>query len=82
MRYTNDGKYIVSAGNAPKNQGYLAVWSAVDGKMLYGEEMPLGPFYSVALAPDNKLLALAGGPATRDSQEVNGYLLKMPDAVK
>ena len=46
LRFTPDGKFLVSAGNAPKNQGYLAVWNVADGKMLYGEELPLGPFYS------------------------------------
>src|SRR6202040_3494678 len=41
VRYTPDGKYIVSAGNAPGNKGYLAVWNAADGK-LRSEERRVG----------------------------------------
>src|SRR5262249_46944381 len=59
LRFTPSGKTLVSAGNAPRNQGYLAAWNAADGKFLYGEELPLGPIYSVAVSADGKLLALA-----------------------
>src|SRR5207248_1577856 len=34
VRFTADGKRLVSAGPAPRNQGYLAVWSVADGKLL------------------------------------------------
>jgi hypothetical protein len=53
-----------------------------DGKLLYGEELSLGPIYSVAVTPDGKLLALGCGPRGRDLQETNGYILRMPEAVK
>jgi WD40 repeat protein len=82
LRFTPDGKHLVSAGNAPKLQGYLAIWSTADGKMQYGEELPLGPLYSVAVAPDGKLLALGCGPRGRQVQDANAYLLKMPEAIK
>src|SRR5262249_26264301 len=36
LRFTSDGRFLVSVGNAPKNQGYLAVWNVADGKMLHG----------------------------------------------
>ena len=52
-----DGKYLVSVGEAPKRKGYLAVWSVADGKMLYGEELALGSFYSLSLSPDGKQIA-------------------------
>jgi WD40 repeat protein len=79
VRYTADGKHLVSAGGAPRNRGYLAVWSAADGKMEYGEEMALGTFYGLALAPDNKTLALGTGGTARTGQELNnGLILKMP----
>jgi WD40 repeat protein len=82
LRFTSDGKFLVSAGNAPKWHGYLAVWNVADGRLLYGEELSLGPIYSAAVSPDGKLLALACGSRGRDLQETNGYILKMPDSVK
>jgi len=82
VRFTPDGKQLVSAGNAPRGRGYLAVWSVADGKLLHGEELSLGPIYSVAVSPDGKLLALGCGPRGRDLQETNGYILRMPEAVK
>jgi WD40 repeat protein len=82
VRFTSDGKLLVSAGNAPRNQGYVAVWNAADAKMLSGQELPLGHIYSVAIAPDGKLLALGAGPRGRQLDDANGYLLKMPEAGK
>jgi WD40 repeat protein len=79
VRFTPDGKYLVSAGKAPQNKGYLAIWEVADGKLLYGEELPLGVLYSVALSPDGKLLALGTGVTGRASAEGNNsYVLKMP----
>src|SRR5262249_49049848 len=76
LRYTTDGKYLISVGGAPRNQGYLAVWNAADGKLEYGEELPLGTFYSVSLSPDGKHLAIGAG---RPGQETNSsYILTMP----
>jgi WD40 repeat protein len=82
VRFTPDGKHLVSAGNAPRGHGYLAVWSVADGKLLYGEELSLGPIYSVDVSGDGKSLVLGCGPRGRDLQETNGYILKMPEAVK
>jgi len=83
VRYTSDGKYLVSVGGAPQNKGYLAVWAAADGRLIYGEELPLGAFYSVAVSADNKVLAIATGAQGRTQQDVNSsYVIKMPDAVK
>jgi WD40 repeat protein len=82
LRFTGDGKYLVSAGNAQKNQGFLAIWSVADGKMLYGQELPLGPFNSVAVSPDGKLVSVACGPQGRQFQEVNSYVLKTPVELK
>jgi WD40 repeat protein len=76
LRYTADGKHIISVGGAPRNQGYLAVWNAADGKLEYGEELPLGTFYSVSLSPDGQHLAVGAG---RTGQETNSsYILTMP----
>ncbi len=85
LRYTPDGKRLVSVGDAPLNKGYLAVWDPAAGKLLHGEEMPLGIFYSVAVAPDGKLLALGAGPRGRPTPapEFNSaYLMKMPETGK
>src|SRR5207244_653270 len=79
LRYTRDGKRLVSAGDAPLNKGYLAVWDPEGGKLLDGEELPLGTFYGVALSPDETLLAVAAGPRGRPTPEFNcAYLLRMP----
>jgi WD40 repeat protein len=83
LRYTVDGKRLVSAGDAPLNKGYLAVWDPASGKLLHGEEMSLGVFYSVALAPGGKVLAVGAGPRGRPTPELNSaYLLKMPETGK
>jgi WD40 repeat protein len=80
LRYTTDGKQLISVGGAPRNHGYLAVWNAADGKLEYGEELPLGTFYSVSLSADGKQLAVGAG---RPGQEMNSsYVLSLPTAVK
>jgi hypothetical protein len=79
LRFTPDGQRIVTVGNAPKYQGYLAVWAVGDGQLLHGEELALGPLYAVAVSPDGKLLALGCGPRGRQGQEAEGYLFKMPE---
>lgn len=79
LRFTKDGK-LISAGRAPKNQGYLAVWNPQDGKLLYADMQPLGNFYSLALTPDEKTIALAaGGDGARPTPEFNNaYLVRIP----
>ena len=34
VRFTPDGKYLISVGGAPKGQGFVAVWNPNDGKLL------------------------------------------------
>jgi len=82
LRFANSGKLLVSAGNAPRNHGFLAIWNVADGKLLYGQELALGPIYSLAMSHDGKLIALACGPRDRQTQEGNGYILKMPEGDK
>jgi WD40 repeat protein len=83
LKFTPDGKYLVSVGEAPKRKGYLAVWNVADGKLLYGEELALGSFYSVAVSPDGKQIAVAAGYTGGAAQDANHcYILKMPEAVK
>jgi WD40 repeat protein len=79
LRFTKDGKQLVSVGDAPQNKGYLALWDPAEGKLLYGEEMPFGSFYAVSISPDGKNLAIASGPRGRLNEELNNsYIIKMP----
>src|SRR5262249_17783916 len=82
LRFTPDGKYLVSVGNAPENKGFIGIWSVADAKLVYSEELPIGPIYAVAVSPDAKLLAIACGPRSLQATDANAYILKMPDVVK
>jgi WD40 repeat protein len=79
LRYTPDGKHLVSVGGAPQNKGFLAVWDAADGKMLTGEERPLGTLFALAVSPDGKYLAVgsggSAGPGGEDKN--NAYVMKL-----
>jgi WD40 repeat protein len=77
--FTPDGHHLVSAGNAPGNRGCVSVWSTADARLVFSEELALGPFYAVAVSPDGKLLALASGPRDLRVQGAECYLMKMPD---
>jgi WD40 repeat protein len=81
VRFTPDGKGLIAASGAPKNQGALAVWNLADGKLLSAEEMPLGTFFSMALTADGQRLALGVGGVGRAAagEEVNtSWVLKAP----
>jgi WD40 repeat protein len=83
VRFTNDGKFLVSVGSAPQNKGSITVWNAADGKLLYSEDTPGGTIYSVAISKEGKLLALGAGATGRANNEPNtSYIIKMPEAVK
>jgi WD40 repeat protein len=82
LRFAGGGKLLVSVGTAPQNHGYLAVWNVADGKLLSGQELALGPFFAVAVSPDDKFLGVGCGPRGRQFQEVNSYILKMPELDK
>jgi WD40 repeat protein len=77
LRFTKDGKYLVSVGDAPMNKGYLAVWDWKEGKMLYGEAHPLGSFFGLAIAPNGKL-AIGAGPRGRNEDLNSAYLMNLP----
>ncbi len=82
LRFTKDGKYLISVGDAPANKGFLAVWDWQAGKMLYDNTaLQLGVFYGLALSPDQKTLVVSAGNRDRKfaSPDFNAaYLLKMP----
>ncbi len=80
LEFSKDGQQLVSAGDAPRNKGYVAVWNVSNGKLLAGKEMPLGAFYSVDLSPNGQFVALAAGARGRPAPELNSaYLLKLSD---
>ncbi len=81
LRFTKDGKHLISIGDAPGNKGFLAVWDWQAGKMLSADALQLGVFYGMALAPDEKTLAITAGNRDRKfaSPEFNStYVIKMP----
>jgi WD40 repeat protein len=79
LRFTPDGRYIISGGNARGGKGHLAVWDAADGKQVRGEDLPVGTIHGLALSPDGKRVALACGPRNRQSAEGNAYVLRLPE---
>lgn len=83
LYFTKDGK-LISLGNAPKNRGFLAVWDPQAGKMLFGETLPMGTFFGLAVAPDEcGTLAVAAGSRGKGSPEFNSvYVLKIPPTGK
>jgi WD40 repeat protein len=81
LRFTADEKCLVSAGPAPKNQGYVAVWSVADGKLVRGQYVQFGPVFGVALSPDGKNMLLGCGPKARQVPEAEAVLLPVPATV-
>ncbi len=81
LRFTKDGKYLISAGDAPGNKGFLAIWDWQTGKMLYDNTALNGVYYGLALSPDEKLIAVSAGNRDRKSASPDfnaAYLFKMP----
>jgi WD40 repeat protein len=78
LRFTPDEKFLVSAGPAPRNQGYVAVWNVADGKLVSGQLLSIGPVFGLALSPDGKGLLLGCGPKVRQVSEAEAVLLPLP----
>ncbi len=82
LEFTRDGK-LISLGDAPKNKGFLAVWDPQSGTMLFGETLPMGSFFGMALSPDESTVAIAAGNRGKANPEFNSvYLLKLPTPPK
>jgi WD40 repeat protein len=78
LHFTKDGK-LISLGDAPKNRGFLAVWDPQSGKMLFGETLAMGTFFNMAVAPDERTVAIAAGSRGKGNPDFNSvYLLKLP----
>lgn len=81
LRFTPDGKRLISAGAAPRLHSYLAVWNVPDGKLLYGGEQSLGTLFSLAVSADGKYLAVGAGGSNSSGAEGNKnnvYVMKLP----
>jgi WD40 repeat protein len=78
VRFTPDGKHLVSGGAAPLRKGSLAVWQAADGRLVRGLELPTGAIHSLDIDPSGKLVALGCGPAARGDDSSLAYLLTLP----
>ena len=79
VRWVAGGKRLVSAGQAPRLHGYLAAWDATSGKLLAGKELKFGSIFSLAVAPDEKSLAIGTGGSVRTGDELNlAVVLEMP----
>jgi WD40 repeat protein len=77
VRWTSDGKHVISVGQAPKLHGYVAVWEAATGKLVSGREMDVGTIFSVALSPDEKTMAIGTGGSVR-SETHQAIVLRIP----
>ncbi len=81
LRFTKDGK-LISIGDAPLNKGFLGIWNPLDGRLLFGEALPMGCFFGLDVSQDGSLLAIGAGPRGRPTPEFNSaYIVRMP-AVK
>lgn len=77
LRFTSNGQYLVSAGTAPRNTGYLAVWNVADGQLRSGTEIPFGPVYGLDLAVDQSSVVLGCGPRSRTATEAEAYVVPL-----
>ncbi len=78
-QFANNDRWIISAGLAPRQKGYLAIWNVADGKLLFGEELSIGPVYDFVITPDGNYLLTACGKSPANGQIDNAiYLLPMP----
>jgi WD40 repeat protein len=77
VAFTPDGKYVVTGGAAPRYRGYVAVWSAADGKRVFGGEQDVGPVQALAPLPDGRLV-LGCGVRSRDGSDADAVIVKLP----
>jgi WD40 repeat protein len=78
LRFTPDERHLVSVGPAPRNRGYVAVWTVADGKLAAAAELPAGSVYGLALSPDGKRLLLGCGPKVRQIPEAEAVVIPLP----
>ena len=77
LKFTPDGTKLVTVGTAPRNKGYLAVWTVADGKQLSGQELDLGPLHAVDVRADG-LIVLGCASKVRSQSAADAVLLPLP----
>ena len=77
--FSADSSKIVSAGPAPRNMGYLAVWNVADGKMLAAHEMPVGAIYCADLLANGSIII---GCGAKERGQTESEALILPINVK
>lgn len=82
LRFTPDGKFLISAGSAPNYHGYLAIWNTGDGALVHSQDVATGAINAIALAADGKTLAIGCGATARRDQASIAAILKMPELTK
>jgi WD40 repeat protein len=83
VRWTADGKRLVSAGQAPGNKGYVAVWDPPAAKLLSAELLPLGALYALELMPGDRTALVGAGSRGAGRDEWNkAYILRLPEIGK
>jgi WD40 repeat protein len=78
LRFSNDGKELISVGTAPRNQGYLAVWTVADGKLVWSGEQLFGAIYAVDILPNGTEALLGCGPKLRGQSDSEAVLVRLP----
>ena len=78
VRFTPDGKSLVTVGHAPKLKAVLSVWDVADGKRTAYVELPTGPAFGLALTSDGTKAAIASGPKERTRPESEAVIVKVP----
>jgi WD40 repeat protein len=78
VRFTPDGKSVITAGPAPKNAGVVCVWTADDGKLTAVIDVPIGPIHGLAISPDGTSLLIGCGPRTRGGAAADAVVLAVP----
>ena len=79
VRFTPDGKFLVTAGPAPRNKSYVAVWNVADGTRVFGAESEaIGPVQALALTADGKGIILGCAGKTRLQAEGEALIIKFP----
>ncbi|MFO0930377.1 MAG: WD40 repeat domain-containing protein [Gemmataceae bacterium] len=79
LRFADGGKTLVTAGGAPRLHGYVAGWDVASGKFLTGRELDVGTIFALAVAPDDRALAIGTGGSLRAEKDLNlGLIFPFP----